>query len=125
MRAAGDLFHPLLHPTPQPRDQDEYFPADLLFLSADNEDGLCYIETMQLDGETNLKIKKALDETKHLDVDALGSFQVGGSGVTAAAAPGRSCALVLDGWLGRTRLTHFVAPHAFALAPDPAGDGAL
>ncbi|KIY91367.1 phospholipid-translocating ATPase [Monoraphidium neglectum] len=54
---------------------DEYFPADLLFLSAENEDGLCYIETMQLDGETNLKIKKALDETKHLTRDSLGEFE--------------------------------------------------
>lgn len=57
--------------------QDEYFPADLLFLSAENEDGLCYIETMQLDGETNLKIKKSLDETKHLTRDTLRGLTVG------------------------------------------------
>jgi magnesium-transporting ATPase (P-type) len=47
-----------------------------LFLSAENEDGLCYIETMQLDGETNLKIKKAPDDTKHLSGDSLGDFRV-------------------------------------------------
>jgi len=57
--------------------KDQYFPADLLFLSAENEEGLCYIETMQLDGETNLKIKKALDETKHLTADSLRAFEVG------------------------------------------------
>ena len=40
-----------------------YFPADLVLLSSSNPEGMCYIETMNLDGETNLKIKKALSET--------------------------------------------------------------
>jgi hypothetical protein len=31
---------------------------------------------MQLDGETNLKIKKALDETKHLTADTLAGLTV-------------------------------------------------
>ena len=31
---------------------------------ADNPEGTCYVETMNLDGETNLKIKKCMDETK-------------------------------------------------------------
>ena len=26
--------------------RDEFFPADLLFLTAENEEGICYIETM-------------------------------------------------------------------------------
>ncbi|KAM3408199.1 hypothetical protein ACQJBY_001414 [Aegilops geniculata] len=43
--------------------QDSYFPADLLFLSSTNADGVCYIETANLDGETNLKIRKALEKT--------------------------------------------------------------
>jgi phospholipid-transporting ATPase len=43
--------------------QDGYFPADLLFLSSTNPDGVCYIETANLDGETNLKIRKALERT--------------------------------------------------------------
>ncbi|XP_062200436.1 phospholipid-transporting ATPase 3-like isoform X2 [Phragmites australis] len=43
--------------------QDGYFPADLLFLSSTNPDGVCYIETSNLDGETNLKIRKALEKT--------------------------------------------------------------
>ncbi|GIL71194.1 hypothetical protein Vretimale_17772 [Volvox reticuliferus] len=46
--------------------KDQQFPADLLFLTAETEEGTCYIETMNLDGETNLKIKKAPDETKDL-----------------------------------------------------------
>ncbi|CAN6288228.1 unnamed protein product [Urochloa humidicola] len=43
--------------------QDGYFPADVLFLSSTNPDGVCYIETANLDGETNLKIRKALEKT--------------------------------------------------------------
>ncbi|XP_074589992.1 phospholipid-transporting ATPase 3-like [Curcuma longa] len=42
---------------------DEFFPADLLFLASTNPDGVCYIETANLDGETNLKIRKALERT--------------------------------------------------------------
>lgn len=40
-----------------------FFPADLLMLSSSDPDGVCYVETMNLDGETNLKIKKCLDQT--------------------------------------------------------------
>ncbi|XP_030449273.1 phospholipid-transporting ATPase 3 [Syzygium oleosum] len=43
--------------------QDGFFPADLLFLASTNADGVCYTETANLDGETNLKIRKALERT--------------------------------------------------------------
>ncbi|XP_010255676.1 PREDICTED: phospholipid-transporting ATPase 3-like [Nelumbo nucifera] len=43
--------------------QDGFFPADLLFLASTNPDGICYTETANLDGETNLKIRKALERT--------------------------------------------------------------
>ncbi|CAM8884390.1 unnamed protein product [Rhodiola kirilowii] len=43
--------------------KDGYFPADILFLASTNPDGVCYIETANLDGETNLKIRKALEKT--------------------------------------------------------------
>ncbi|RDX83241.1 Phospholipid-transporting ATPase 3, partial [Mucuna pruriens] len=43
--------------------QDGFFPADVLFLASTNADGVCYIETANLDGETNLKIRKALEKT--------------------------------------------------------------
>ncbi|KAJ0016643.1 hypothetical protein Pint_11592 [Pistacia integerrima] len=43
--------------------KDEYFPSDLLLLSSSYEDGVCYVETMNLDGETSLKIKRCLETT--------------------------------------------------------------
>ncbi|GLJ17222.1 hypothetical protein SUGI_0298350 [Cryptomeria japonica] len=54
-------------------EKNDFFPADLLLLSSSNEDGICYVETMNLDGETNLKIKEALEVTSDLENDA--SFQ--------------------------------------------------
>ncbi|XP_051135940.1 probable phospholipid-transporting ATPase 4 [Andrographis paniculata] len=51
-------------------EKDQFFPADLLLLSSCYEDGICYVETMNLDGETNLKVKRALEVTLPLDEDS-------------------------------------------------------
>eukprot|EP00271_Cylindrocystis_brebissonii_P001063 TRINITY_DN11308_c0_g1_i1.p1 TRINITY_DN11308_c0_g1~~TRINITY_DN11308_c0_g1_i1.p1 ORF type:complete len:1226 (-),score=383.78 TRINITY_DN11308_c0_g1_i1:67-3744(-) len=48
-------------------EKDNFFPADLLLLSSSFEDGVCYVETMNLDGETNLKLRKASESTCELD----------------------------------------------------------
>ncbi|KAI4355465.1 hypothetical protein L6164_004238 [Bauhinia variegata] len=50
-------------------EKDQFFPADLLLLSSSYEDGICYVETMNLDGETNLKVKRSLEVTLPLDND--------------------------------------------------------
>ncbi|KAL1533410.1 putative phospholipid-transporting ATPase 4 [Salvia divinorum] len=50
-------------------EKDKFFPADLLLLSSSYEDGICYVETMNLDGETNLKVKRSLEVTLPLDDD--------------------------------------------------------
>lgn len=52
------------------------FPADLILISSSEPDGLCYIETSNLDGEVNLKIKQALPQTsKNVTVNDMMGLQ--------------------------------------------------
>ncbi|CAJ1944306.1 unnamed protein product [Sphenostylis stenocarpa] len=51
-------------------EKDEFFPADLILLASNYDDAICYVETMNLDGETNLKLKQALEGTSKLQEDS-------------------------------------------------------
>ncbi|XP_069487840.1 phospholipid-transporting ATPase IA isoform X2 [Ambystoma mexicanum] len=50
----------------------EYIPADTILLSSSEPQAMCYIETSNLDGETNLKIRQGLPVTSEIrDMDGL------------------------------------------------------
>ncbi|KAM6132811.1 phospholipid-transporting ATPase IA isoform 4-T4 [Pterocles gutturalis] len=50
----------------------EYIPADTVLLSSSEPQAMCYIETSNLDGETNLKIRQGLPLTSDIkDIESL------------------------------------------------------
>ncbi|XP_026991104.2 phospholipid-transporting ATPase IA isoform X5 [Tachysurus fulvidraco] len=86
----------------------DHLPADLIILSSSEPQGMCYIETSNLDGETNLKIRQGLQVTSEIkDIDSLMRF----SGRMECESPNRH----LYEFVGNIRLDgHSTVP----LGPD-------
>ncbi|XP_059080980.1 phospholipid-transporting ATPase ID-like isoform X1 [Tigriopus californicus] len=57
-------------------ENNQFVAADILLLSSHNPNGLCYIETAELDGETNLKARQSEELTNQLgqNENALSQF---------------------------------------------------
>jgi magnesium-transporting ATPase (P-type) len=50
--------------------KNESLPSDMLILASSAHQGMCYVSTMNLDGETNLKPRRALLEHHEYDADS-------------------------------------------------------
>eukprot|EP01087_Luapelamoeba_hula_P011161 TRINITY_DN3003_c0_g1_i1.p1 TRINITY_DN3003_c0_g1~~TRINITY_DN3003_c0_g1_i1.p1 ORF type:complete len:1289 (-),score=252.87 TRINITY_DN3003_c0_g1_i1:164-4030(-) len=54
---------------------DQQIPADMVVLTTSDPDHLCYIETSQLDGETNLKIRRSPAVTADMSLEEIASIK--------------------------------------------------
>ena len=76
IQVENNEFIPVRHYKKQTNKKICVFQADMILLSTSKPNGLCFIETAELDGEINLKLRRALHETCSLKdhIDRLVSF---------------------------------------------------
>lgn len=56
--------------------ENEEIPCDVLLLATPEPSGVCYIQTTNLDGESDLKLRQALPATAALSTDRIHRFRV-------------------------------------------------
>ncbi|GAA5907740.1 hypothetical protein JCM6882_008960 [Rhodosporidiobolus microsporus] len=115
----------LLKPTPSAKlrvgdlvhlEKNDRVPADMLLLRTSDPSGTCFVRTDQLDGETDWKLRVAVERTQGLGHDA-GLLEV--EGEVEAGAPGKD----IHTFVGTLRLTHLPPPAtAPAAVVDPIGE---
>ncbi|KAI7889242.1 uncharacterized protein EV154DRAFT_604236 [Mucor mucedo] len=72
---AADVFHPSLSKDIRVGDfillrNGDSLPADAVLLSSSDNEGVCFVETKDLDGETNLKPRNSIPEFQHIQSGA-------------------------------------------------------
>ncbi|CAI5460587.1 unnamed protein product [Closterium sp. Yama58-4] len=55
--------------------RDDFFPADLICFATSGDRGACFVDTMGLDGETNLKTRNAISETNAMSLAELAGLR--------------------------------------------------
>ncbi len=85
--------------------KDEEFPCDIVLLKSDKECGVVFVDTLHLDGETNLKEKMAPQETNDVDADELHKV----TGYVVCDAPNA----YLDRWDGNVTTQDGGQEHTF------------
>jgi phospholipid-transporting ATPase len=71
-------------------DKDQNFPCDLILLASTDPSGCCYVETKNLDGETDYKQRQALAETRVDPAKLTPGFLSGLKGTVDCEGPNNS-----------------------------------
>ncbi len=77
----------------------EEVPADLIVLASSEDKGICYVETSNIDGETNLKLKESVGLPVSLVAETASAAAGGSAGGAAHKAPLLAAAAALRGEL--------------------------